>query len=411
MKRSKQLTSGLNPFLSIFLNCVLNIKQLHPFTLKVKPKIYFLLLSLLLASEIYGQILYINGNISADSIPVSYASITFVDESDSSNKFTALTDVAGNYQLDIITGVKEDPAAPTSFELAQNYPNPFSNETAISYKLKQQSDVQIVIYDVLGREVKTYSTQQQGGGIHGVILDGKNNLGMRVSSGVYFYKVKTGNETQVKKMILNRSTSISGPLQIQSYMLEKTSAWKEEITVGGGTYKVTIKSDTNTTPLIVIKVFPNQQIDSDTTLNYEVEKARIILYQSIDDVEEGDDSLTVINKLGEPNYISDADLDGYIFHYYNESIGLDLAITLYPTSAPKVVVIEADGIYSGKTKEGVNIGMYREETLKLLGMPLYTVPGSPPIEDFYKDPLGYLPSSFLFTYDENEKLIRIRMFP
>jgi hypothetical protein len=377
--------------------------------LLIKPKIYYLLFSLLLISDIQSQIFNIHGKINAGSIPVRYASVSFSDEDNPSNTYTALTDTAGNYQLDITTGIIEYPVTPTKFELAQNYPNPFSNETAISYKLNQQSDVQVTIYDILGREVKTYSLKQQGTGKHGITWDGKNNLGMKVSSGVYLYKVKSGDETQVKKMVLNRSTNISGPLQIQNYLFGKTNTGKDKITLAGGKYKVIVKSDTNTIPLIVIQEFPNQQIERDTTLSYEVEKARVILYQSIDDVKEGDDSLTVINKLGEPNYISPGDLDAYIFNYYDESIGRDLAITLYPTSAPKVVVIEADGIYSGKTKEGVNIGMHRDEALKLLGMPFYTIPGSTPIADFYKD--NILESSFIFTYDENEILIRIQMFP
>ena len=172
------------------LNKMRKSKQLHPFTLKVMPKIYSLLLSLLLASEIHSQIFHINGNVSADSIPISNASITFIDEGDSSNKFTALTDVAGNYQLDIITGIREEPTAPTKFELAQNYPNPFTTSTAISYKLNQQSEVQVTIFDILGREIKKYNIGEQIVGVHGVFWDGKDNSGKRVAAGIYFYRLR-----------------------------------------------------------------------------------------------------------------------------------------------------------------------------------------------------------------------------
>ncbi|OGU29976.1 MAG: hypothetical protein A2057_03020 [Ignavibacteria bacterium GWA2_35_9] len=411
MKRSKQLTSVLNPFLSIFLNCVQNIntKQQYPFTIKIKYKIYSILLWLLLACNMHSQIFHINGNISANSIPVSYASITFMDRDDTSRKYSTITDSSGNYYLNIITSISSEKNLPTSFELEQNYPNPFSNETAISYKLNKQSDVQVAIYDILGREVKTYSAKQQGAGIYGMTWDGKNNLGMRVSSGVYLYMVKTGNETQVKKMIFNHNTNISAPLQIQNSMLEKSTG-NEIVTVDVGTYKVTVKSDTNTTPLIVIQEFPNQQIDSDTTLNYEVEKARILIGQSIDDVKLGDDSLTVIISFGEPDEIWVGDFDGYFYEYLNQDKTLKLRISFMPSSDPKVTVITICKGYDGKTKDGIGVGIHRDSVLKLLGTPFYTYSGDSIIDNYLLDPLpGYLNSQIYIYYDVNNILGCITM--
>ena len=365
---------------------------------------------------ITAQTYWVSGNVSTPTESVKNALVVFTNENDTTQSYSTLTDSLGNYSIGLlITSIEENTSVvPTEFELAQNYPNPFSTSTAISYKLNKESEVNVTIYDILGREVKKYLTKQQGTGIHGVTWDGKNNWGMRLSSGVYFYKVKVGNESQVKKMILHRSTKTSESLQIQNYMLGTTNARKEKITLSGGTYKITVKSNTTTTPLIVIQEFPNQQIESDTTLDYKVEEARVILGQSIDGVKMGDDSLTVIDKLGVPDTIYFADLDGYVFAYLDKNMHtFQLFIVLFPTSKPAVISIEATRAYEGKTKEGVEIGMYRNDALKLLGTPFFTDPGPPSTVDFYytTDPLpGYYKSIFSFTYDDtDEKLISIRL--
>ncbi len=84
----------------------------------------------------YGQTRHVTGNIYSDSLKVKYALITFINEENTAEKFSAITDSLGNYGIDIITGVNEKPIAPQKFELAQNYPNPFLSTTAISYKIK-----------------------------------------------------------------------------------------------------------------------------------------------------------------------------------------------------------------------------------------------------------------------------------
>ena len=259
------------------LNKMRKSKQLHPFTLKVMPKIYSLLLSLLLASEIHSQIFHINGNVSADSIPISNASITFIDEGDSSNKFTALTDVAGNYQLDIITGIREEPTAPTKFELAQNYPNPFTTSTAISYKLNQQSEVQVTIFDILGREIKKYNIGEQIVGVHGVFWDGKDNSGKRVAAGIYFYRLRVGKESLVNKMVFARGNGISHNLTLSGNLvpmnLFKTKGKeKTKLIVQTKSYTCLIDNNNNTDPKILTREIKGIQIDRDTTINIMVLK-------------------------------------------------------------------------------------------------------------------------------------------
>lgn len=87
-------------------------------------------------------------------------------------------------------------------DLAQNYPNPFNLETVISYTLSQKSEVQLSVYNILGQNVKTLVHTVQDAGNHSVTWDGKNFGGKTIASGIYLYKLQTGNSVSTKKMIL-----------------------------------------------------------------------------------------------------------------------------------------------------------------------------------------------------------------
>ena len=105
---------------------------------------------------------------------------------------------------------------PTSFTLEQNYPNPFNPSTIISYSLPsvtlsgalptgrqvEGSRVILKIYDILGKEVKTLVNQEQSSGVYQVTWNGDDQLGNKVSTGVYFYKIDAGEFIQTKKMLL-----------------------------------------------------------------------------------------------------------------------------------------------------------------------------------------------------------------
>jgi PKD repeat protein len=91
---------------------------------------------------------------------------------------------------------------PQTFSLAQNYPNPFNARTVIRYSLPQDSKVEITIYNILGRKVKTLVNEHQQAGYKTVIWDGTNQKDRTVASGVYFYKIKAGDFTSSKKMLL-----------------------------------------------------------------------------------------------------------------------------------------------------------------------------------------------------------------
>jgi hypothetical protein len=91
---------------------------------------------------------------------------------------------------------------PNVFALHQNYPNPFNPTTTLQYDLPEDAQVNIMIYDLMGREVKTLVNNKQTAGFKSVLWDATNNLGQPVSAGMYLYRISAGNFHQVKKMIL-----------------------------------------------------------------------------------------------------------------------------------------------------------------------------------------------------------------
>jgi hypothetical protein len=94
------------------------------------------------------------------------------------------------------------PATPKVFSLSQNYPNPFNPKTIIRFGLPKDSWVNLDIYNVLGQKVKTLVDERLNAGMKEVEWDGKDDKGFEVSSGIYFYKIKAGDFSDIKKMVM-----------------------------------------------------------------------------------------------------------------------------------------------------------------------------------------------------------------
>jgi len=104
-----------------------------------------------------------------------------------------------------IVGVEETQSElPLSFDLEQNYPNPFNLNTSITYSLflRRPEMVTLKIYNLRGGLVRKLVDEKQVSGRHKVTWDGRNNLGEEVSSGIYFYVLKVGEETRVRKALM-----------------------------------------------------------------------------------------------------------------------------------------------------------------------------------------------------------------
>jgi len=100
------------------------------------------------------------------------------------------------------TNVENDGAeAPRLFSLFQNYPNPFNPSTTISYTLQQPGEVEIKIYDLLGRAVRRLVQASQPAGSYSVSWDGRDERGDLVASGFYFYQMRAGEFQATRRMI------------------------------------------------------------------------------------------------------------------------------------------------------------------------------------------------------------------
>ena len=97
----------------------------------------------------------------------------------------------------LITSVEGEENIPTEFGLSQNYPNPFNPTTSIEYSVPSSEYVSLKVYDILGNEIAELVNEQKSAGTYRVNFDASS-----MSSGVYFYRIKTGSFNQVRKMML-----------------------------------------------------------------------------------------------------------------------------------------------------------------------------------------------------------------
>jgi hypothetical protein len=93
----------------------------------------------------------------------------------------------------------ESEILPEQFSLSQNYPNPFNPETVISFTLPAAGYTKGVVYDVLGKEVTTLLNGDMSAGNHEVRFNANG-----ISSGVYFFRLESGNFSSAIKMVVGK---------------------------------------------------------------------------------------------------------------------------------------------------------------------------------------------------------------
>jgi len=137
---------------------------------------------------------------------------SIIESSDGSYILTGglrLVSVATPYRtillkLDIINSKPDNhQSIPLHFSLEQNYPNPFNPSTKIKYHLsnKQIERVTLKIYNNVGQLVKSLVDTDQSNGEYEVIWNGHNNIGNEVSSGLYYYQLKSSDYIQIRKLL------------------------------------------------------------------------------------------------------------------------------------------------------------------------------------------------------------------
>jgi hypothetical protein len=115
------------------------------------------------------------------------------------------SDMSYFYTRDTTTAINNFNEIPSELILYQNYPNPFNPNTTIKYLLDKNTRVYLSIYNISGLKICDLVEQYQNSGIHQAIWDGRDTSGQFLPSGTYFYKLKTDNRSEIKKMLLIKS--------------------------------------------------------------------------------------------------------------------------------------------------------------------------------------------------------------
>ena len=106
--------------------------------------------------------------------------------------------------LGITVGINDDVKVnPYEYALHDNFPNPFNPETQIRFSLGNRENVKLVIYDIMGRQVRTLANGDSfNSGFHVLNWDGRDKIGEKVATGMYIYRIKAGDFIEDKKMLL-----------------------------------------------------------------------------------------------------------------------------------------------------------------------------------------------------------------
>jgi hypothetical protein len=148
-----------------------------------------------------------------DSAPDGFYELAFIDENSSSYDNQLSDSLGHNLIIPVLvngqiivgnpTGIEDDRPVPESFVLSQNYPNPFNQQTRISFRMASSGEVELEIFDLLGRRVTTVFSGWADEGETVIGWDGRSAYGENVPSGVYYYRLRISDrESIVRKMTL-----------------------------------------------------------------------------------------------------------------------------------------------------------------------------------------------------------------
>jgi agmatine/peptidylarginine deiminase len=133
-----------------------------------------------------------------------YESIITINSNDPDNP-----EVEVLVYLEVTEGTSAEPNLPLANRLFNSYPNPLflnstrsDKETMIGYSIKEPNMVTIEVFNIKGQKVRTLINEQTQSGTHSVAWNGRNQTGEQVSSGVYFYRMRTPNYSEIRRMIV-----------------------------------------------------------------------------------------------------------------------------------------------------------------------------------------------------------------
>ena len=141
---------------------------------------------------------YILNTLAIDQTDLDNYNLQLDDTQEASDHLPLVFDIIVSSNV----GVGDDDALPKLFRIYPNYPNPFNSTTKIDYQLPKKTNVQLVIFDILGRSVITLVDDILKPGYKTITWNGIDAFGNNVSAGMYFYMIQTGKNREVKKMVL-----------------------------------------------------------------------------------------------------------------------------------------------------------------------------------------------------------------
>ena len=169
------------------------MKRIVPFSIAV-----FLGLASALRADLVpfeGQVLDLR------SAPVHRAEVVLFNLDNPSSRVSTTTDESGSFSLSL-----NELVLPRSNALGQNYPNPFNPSTLIPFEIAEGGHVRLDVFNILGQRVVTLIDEQRRAGLYKAQWDATDAAGRPVGTGVYIYRLTTGNWQEARKLVL-----IDGP--------------------------------------------------------------------------------------------------------------------------------------------------------------------------------------------------------
>ncbi len=212
--------------------------------------------------------LTVSGKISDPNFnPVGNATVEIFDQFDTLNNYTTITDASGYFVISNITDIENySSIIPNEYLVIRNYPNPFNPSTIIYFEIPKAENIEIKIFDILGREIRSLFSGFHNFGVDQINWDGKNNFNQPVSAGIYLCQLKTKDHFNVHKMVfLDGGTS--SKVSISYNKLSNQNIQKPAIVNSRFNFNVKVTGDSLDTTY-----FRNLSCTKDTTLNLIVSK-------------------------------------------------------------------------------------------------------------------------------------------
>ncbi len=158
-----------------------------------------------ISRTVFSSDVELKGKITAKNsifVSIDGALVKIVNLEDSTRTFYNITDNEGYYTI-LITDVSHFQSnRPFSYKLHQNYPNPFNPSTVILYEIPEPDNISIIIYNILGKKIKTVFEGYQSNRTGFVVWDGTDDMGQGMAAGIYLYCLRAKEVNLTRKMLL-----------------------------------------------------------------------------------------------------------------------------------------------------------------------------------------------------------------